>query len=66
MSKCAQKNPGTLVISLDFEMFWGMADVSAASNLASSMRRVHEVVPRLLKLFERFFPASRTSVSGWA
>ena len=23
MSKCAQKNPGTLVISLDFEMFWG-------------------------------------------
>lgn len=38
MSKCAQKNPGTLVISLDFEMFWGMADVSTASNLASSMR----------------------------
>ena len=57
MSKCAQKNPGTLVISLDFEMFWGMADVSAASNLASSassMRRVHEVVPRLLKLFETY------------
>ena len=54
MSKCAQKNPGTLVISLDFEMFWGMADVSAVSNLASSMRRVHEVVPRLLKLFETY------------
>lgn len=54
MSKCAQKNPGALVISLDFEMFWGMADVSAASNLASSMRRVHEVVPRLLKLFETY------------
>lgn len=35
-------------------MFWGMADVSAASNLASSMRRVHEVVPRLLKLFETY------------
>ncbi len=27
MSKCAQKNPGTLVISLDFEMFLGMASM---------------------------------------
>lgn len=51
MSKHAQKKPGTLVISLDFEMFWGMADVLEPLNSAPAMRRVHEVVPRLLKLF---------------
>ena len=32
MSKHAQKKPGTLVISLDFEMFWGMADVLEPLN----------------------------------
>ena len=54
MSKHAQKKPGTLVISLDFEMFWGMADVLEPLNSAPAMRRVHEVVPRLLKLFETY------------
>lgn len=54
MNKSTGKRPGTLVISLDFELLWGMADVSEASDLAPVMRRVHEVVPRLLKLFETY------------
>lgn len=45
---------GRLVISLDFEMCWGMADVAKISELAPVMQRVHSVVPRLVALFEKY------------
>lgn len=44
------KNKGTLVISLDFELMWGMFDKDTR-HYQNNIRNVHEVVPKLLKLF---------------
>jgi len=42
---------GTLVISLDFELFWGVADFADIQEWTPIMERVHKVVPRLLEIF---------------
>ena len=44
---------GALVISLDFEMFWGIADFADIQEWAPIVERVHMVVPRLLELFQK-------------
>ena len=44
---------GTLVISLDYEMFWGIADFADIQEWAPIVERVHMVVPRLLELFKK-------------
>ena len=45
---------GTLVVSLDFEMFWGIADFASYAENEQRIKRVHTVVPRLLALFESY------------
>lgn len=43
----------TLVLSLDFELFWGMQDVSALDDYRANILGGREAVPKLLSLFER-------------
>lgn len=43
--------PGGLIISLDFELYWGVRDKRTLEEYGDRLRAVHEVVPRLLKLF---------------
>lgn len=45
---------GALVISLDFELFWGMRDVVSLDAYRKHLEGVHEAVPRMLDLFERY------------
>lgn len=45
---------GMLVISLDFEMYWGMADITEVNDMTPVMQNVHKVVPRLLALFKKY------------
>lgn len=47
------KKNGTLVISLDFELFWGMADFGNAHAYRNTIENVHNVVPKLLDLFKK-------------
>ena len=54
MSSKHNRKPGTLVISLDFEMFWGLADFAREDEWAPIIHGVHDVVPRLLNLFQEF------------
>ena len=54
MSNKHNRKPGTLVISLDFEMFWGLADFAREDEWAPIIHGVHDVVPRLLNLFQEF------------
>lgn len=42
---------GTLVISLDFELMWGMFDKLPDSRYHANIRGVHAVVPKLLAQF---------------
>ena len=48
------KEAGALVISLDFEMFWGIADFADIHEWTPIVERVHVVVPRLLELFQKY------------
>lgn len=43
---------GKFVISLDFELFWGVRDKNTAESYRKNILGVHQVIPRLLNLFE--------------
>jgi len=45
---------GIFTISLDFELFWGVRDHRTLENYGNNIRNVHQVVPRLLALFEKY------------
>ena len=46
--------PGTLIVSLDFELFWGMLDKCALEDYRSNVLGGREAIPKLLKLFEKY------------
>lgn len=48
------KKNGALVISLDFELFWGMADFGNAQTYRNTIENVHNVVPKLLDMFKEY------------
>ncbi len=45
---------GIFIISLDFELFWGVRDHRTLENYGENIRNVHQVVPRLLELFSKY------------
>ena len=52
--RAVTRGAGSFVVSLDFELYWGMRDVISLEDYRAHLEGVHEVVPRLLDLFERF------------
>lgn len=44
---------GTLVISLDFELYWGVRDKRPLDQYRRNLEGVHEAVPAILELFRR-------------
>ncbi len=59
------KARGALVISLDFELFWGVADIADFKEWDDRIKRVYEIVPRTLKLFEKYgIHATWATVAG--
>ena len=46
--------PGIFVISLDFELFWGVRSKTVLADYASEIRQVRQIVPRLLELFQEY------------
>jgi peptidoglycan/xylan/chitin deacetylase (PgdA/CDA1 family) len=45
---------GVFVISLDFELFWGMWDVSTIENYGANVLGVKQAIPAMLNLFEKY------------
>lgn len=45
---------GSLVISLDFELMWGILDHNNPMEYKNNIAGVWDVIPRMLKLFERY------------
>ena len=45
------KAPGYLVISLDFELYWGMFDKVTLEEYGANIRGVRTALPRILELF---------------
>ena len=46
--------PGTLIVSLDFELFWGMLDVCPLEEYQENVLGGRKAIPQLLKLFEKY------------
>ncbi|MGL5077392.1 MAG: polysaccharide deacetylase family protein [Waterburya sp.] len=53
-SKENQLNQGTLTISLDFELYWGMRDVVSVEDYQQHLKGVRQAVPAILELFEQY------------
>ena len=45
---------GSFVISLDFELMWGVRDVATKSSYGRNILGVHQVIPRLLDCFTKY------------
>jgi len=45
---------GTLLVSLDFELFWGMLDVCSLDAYQENVLGGRKAIPRLLELFEKY------------
>lgn len=45
---------GLFIISLDFELFWGVWDVTTKERYGSNILGVKEVIPQLISLFDRY------------
>lgn len=46
--------PGTLIVSLDFELFWGMLDVCTLEDYQDNVLGGRKAIPQLLSLFEKY------------
>jgi peptidoglycan/xylan/chitin deacetylase (PgdA/CDA1 family) len=56
--------PGTLIISLDFELLWGIRDF-AGEKKAESILLTRQVVPRLLELFQKYGVHATWAIVGF-
>lgn len=45
---------GNLIISLDFELFWGVFDVRSLESYKENLEKVHLIVPRLMDLSDKY------------
>lgn len=45
---------GAFAISLDFELYWGVRDKRSIQQYKNNLQGVHEAIPQLLHLFEKY------------
>jgi hypothetical protein len=45
---------GKFIISLDFELYWGVRDKLTLQQYGKNIKGVHQVIPRLLEMFNRY------------
>ncbi len=59
------QSSGIFIISLDFELYWGVRDLLSLDDYGSNILAVHQVVPRLLDLFRRYEIHATWAVVGF-
>jgi len=58
--------PGALVISLDFELFWGMRDIIDREDpYTRNILNARQVIPRILDLFKEYDIAATWAIVGF-
>lgn len=58
-------NTGKFVISLDFELFWGVRDSRTIAGYAANLHGVHTAIPRMLELFKQYGITATFSTVGF-
>jgi hypothetical protein len=56
---------GKFVISLDFELMWGVRDVKTLETYGKNVAGVHQVIPGLLKMFREYGIEATFSTVGF-
>ena len=56
---------GVFVISLDFELYWGVRDSRTIEQYGNHIRGVWKVIPRLLDLFDRYNVSATFATVGF-
>ena len=54
MYPLTDRNPGTLVISLDFELHWGVRDTRSVAECRAKFDGVYAAIPELLRVFDQW------------
>lgn len=49
-----ERVPGTFIISLDFELHWGVRDVKTVDQYRENLLGVHQAVPAMLAMFAEY------------
>lgn len=57
--------PGHFVMSLDFELMWGVRDVASISDYGDNIRGVHSVLPKVLATLKRFGVSATFATVGF-
>ena len=60
-----RKHSGSFVISLDFELFWGVKDSKDIGQYWDNLAGVHLAVPKLLETFEKYNIHARWATVGF-
>ncbi len=58
-------NNGSFVISLDFELLWGVRDKRSIESYGDNIKNVHQIIPRLLDLFSKYEISATFSTVGF-
>ena len=45
---------GSFIISLDYELMWGVRDKRTIANYGDAILNVHQVLPQMLKAMENY------------
>lgn len=56
---------GYLVLSLDFELMWGVRDKRSLEDYGDAISAVHDVIPAMLDLFEKYGVRATFSTVGF-
>jgi peptidoglycan/xylan/chitin deacetylase (PgdA/CDA1 family) len=54
VESCSMTDKGTLMICLDFELYWGVRDKRSIEEYRANLLGVREAVPRMLDMFSRY------------
>ncbi len=54
MTSAPASAPGTFVISLDFELMWGVRDLQTKAGYGANILGVRQAIPAMLALFQEF------------
>lgn len=58
-------NHGSLIISLDFELYWGIRDKKTKETYGSHILGAKEAIPKMVKLFENYGVHSTFAIVGF-
>ena len=56
---------GKFVISLDFELFWGVRDQVEIEDYGENIKGVHSVIPRMLETFSQYRIRATFAIVGF-